>query len=423
MADLRILVANDLYGPSSAAGVAAAGARALAARGHEVHFLATVQERSAAGSFVEPSGMTVHQVFTPAYDLRWRAWRSLWNPAALRALAAVLARVAPQVVHFHNLHIHLSYRALKVAHDRGAPVLLTVHDVMPFCFQKMFCFVSEDLRPGGPPIPFKASPWRCARCARLRWNPLRNAWIRRHVRRHVARLLAVSPEMRRALLENGFPDAEVLENGIAAPAASADGGGFRARHGLAGRKVVLYGGRLDQRKGAEHLLRAMAVVRQRVPQAALLVVGASHAGYEERMRELACELGLADSLAVTGWLDQEELAEAYAAADVVCTPSLIFESFGLINAEGMARGKPVVTSFFGGPQDVVEDGVSGFHVNPLCVDELAGRLAELLESDELRARMGEAARQRARERFSIERQAERTEALYREVLAGGAHGR
>ncbi len=423
MTHLCILVANDLYGPSSAAGVAAAGARALAARGHEVHFLATVQERAAAGTLVEPSGLTVHQVFTPPYDLRWRAWRSMWNPPALSALAAVLEKTAPQLVHFHNVHIHLSYRALRVARARGVPVLLTVHDVMPFCFQKMFCFVNEDLRPGGPPISFKAPSWRCARCARLRFNPFRNAWIRRHVRRHVTRLLAVSPEMRRALLENGFPEAEVLENGVSLPAAPEDGEGFRARHGLLGRKVVLYGGRLDQRKGAEQLLRALAAVRRRVPQAALLVVGASHGSYEERMRELAGELGLLDSLAVTGWLDQEELAQAYAAADVVCTPSLIFESFGLINAEGMAHGKPVVTSFFGGPQDVVEDGVTGFHVNPLHVDELAGRLAELLESDDLCARMGAAARRRVLERFSIERQAERIEALYREALAGGAHGR
>jgi len=422
---MRFLVANDLYGPSSAAGIAAAGARALVARGHEVHFLGTVQDCAEARDFVEPSGLRVHLEYVRPYPMRFRSWVSLRNGPALRAMRRVLDAVRPQLVHFHNLHIHLSYRALKLAHDRNVPVVLSVHDVMPFCFQKMFCFVNDELAPDGPPISFKAPMPRCVPCARLRYNPFRNPWIRWHLGRYVDQIVAVSDEMRRSLLDNGIGGSggsgdsiETLMNGIDLGAVTNDGAGerFRKEHGLGTRRVVLYGGRLDHRKGAEHLIRAMAKVRAAVPDATLLVVGSGGGGYEHRMVELAHELSLGDGIVLAGWLDQTQMEGAYQACDVICTPSLIFESFGLINAEGMARGKPAVTSFFGGPKDVVEDGVTGYHVNPLHVDMLADRLSRLLGNDGERRKMGEAARQRVEAKFNLETQTAATEALYERLV-------
>lgn len=406
---MRILVANDLYGPSSAAGVAVNQARALRRLGHDVRFLGTVQDQKGARDFVEESGLPVRLVYVPGYDLRWRAWKSCWNSRAVAAVKALVSEFRPDWVVFHNVHIFLSYRALAAARRSGARVALTIHDVMPFCFQKMFCFVTESLRPDGPPISFKAPFPRCIPCARFRWSPLRNPFIRWHLKHHVDRLIAVSPEMRRALHENGFTSAIAIANGldVALPDERAAAQAFRERHGLAGKRVVLYGGRLDHRKGAEHLIRALARVKQRVPNAALLVVGSGMDGYETTMLELAKSLGVGDAVVTTGWLDQRGVGIAYEASDVICTPSLIFESFGLINAEGMLRGKPSVTAFFGGPKDVVEHGVSGFHVNPLDVEALANRLAELLGDDALRAKMGEAARARILTEFRLETQTAR----------------
>lgn len=406
---MRILVANDLYGPSSAAGVAVNQARALRRMGHDVSFLGTVQKPDQVRTFVEESGLPVELVHVPPYDLRWRSWMSCLNRKALRAVKATLARLRPEVVIFHNVHIFLSYRALAAAKASGATVVLTVHDVMPFCFQKMFCFMSEKLDPKGPPISFKAPFPKCIPCARFRWSPLRNPWIRHHLKNHVDHLIAVSDEMRRALLDNGFEKSIALANGLdpSLPDESAAAREFRGKYGLTDKRVVLYGGRLDHRKGAEHLIRALAKAKERVPNAALLVVGSGLDGYETTMLELAKSLGVGDAVVTTGWLDQSGMGVAYSASDVICTPSLIFESFGLINAEGMLRGKPSVTSFFGGPKDVVEDGVSGFHVNPLNVDALADRLATLLGDDALRQRMGDAARQRILTKFHLETQTAR----------------
>src|SRR6185436_6831789 len=163
---------------------------------------------------------------------------------------------------------------------------------------------------------------------------------------------------------NGLP----LQADEPAPAVVA---ALAARLGLAGRRVIFYGGRPDRLKGGLELVRALAVVRRAVPEAVVLTVGEALPGFADEMAALAANLGIADGLVAAGWLTGPELAAAYRLADVVATPSLCFESFGLLNLEAMLARKPVVASMWGGPSDVVEDGVTGYLVNPLQVGALA----------------------------------------------------
>ena len=144
---MKVLVANDLYGRSSAAGVAAGLAEGAAARGVEVSFLATTQKQQEARRFRE-GGVDVRVEYTPPYNLRWRAWRSLDNPAGVAAMRRALDELKPDVVHVHNLHLQLSYAALAAAKSSGARTILHVHDIMPVCHQKMFCHLDERLQPG-----------------------------------------------------------------------------------------------------------------------------------------------------------------------------------------------------------------------------------------------------------------------------------
>jgi spore coat protein SA len=153
-----------------------------------------------------------------------------------------------------------------------------------------------------------------------------------------------------------------------------------------------------------------------VPTATLLLVGEALPGFRDELTALARRLGLPpDALVFAGWTSGRELQAAYALADVVATPSLCFESFGLIDLEAMAAGRPVVASMWGGPSDVVVDGRTGFLVNPLQVGVLADRLTRILVDPELAARFGAAGRRRALEVFSGERQVDAAEAVYREL--------
>lgn len=414
---MKVLVANDLYGRSSAAGIAVRLAEGVAARGVDVSFLATVQDPGAARRFRE-NGVEVRLEATPRYDLRWRAWRSLRNPAGVAAMGRAVAELRPDIVHVHNLHIHLSYAALAVARAGGARTILHVHDIMPVCHQKMFCHLDERLRPGDA-VVYRNGPVKCALCVRGRWNPFRNATIRRVLGRDVDRLVAVSDEMGAALAQNGIGPCTTIWNGMGPaeepPAAAVEA--LRERLGLRGRRVIFHGGRIDRLKGGLELVRALELVRREVPEAVLLTVGEALPGFQEEMEALARGLGLRDALRSAGWLSGEELACAYRLADVVASPSLCFESFGLVNLEAMAAGRPVVAGFWGGPSDVVEDGVTGYLVNPLQVVALAERLTRVLVDPGLAGRLGAAGRARARARFGLGEQVERTLRLYDELLA------
>jgi glycosyltransferase involved in cell wall biosynthesis len=187
------------------------------------------------------------------------------------------------------------------------------------------------------------------------------------------------------------------------------------RLGVAGRPVVFYGGRLDRLKGGLELVRAIERVRRTIPGAVILTVGDALPGFAEEMADLAGRLGIPDALVSAGWLSGSELAAAYALSDVVATPSLCFESFGLVNLEAMAAGRPVVASLWGGPSDVVADGETGFLVNPLQVGTLAERLTRLLADATLRERMGRAGRARVERLFSVDRQIDLTLELYRDM--------
>ncbi|GJM22229.1 MAG: LPS biosynthesis RfbU related protein [Planctomycetota bacterium] len=416
---MRILVANDLYGRSSAAGVAVRMAEGLAARGHDVGFLATTQE-SGGGRLFEQGGVQVELTETPAYPLRWRAWRSLDNPPGNAAMAAAIERFRPDVVHVHNLHIHLGYASLAVARAAGVPTVLHVHDIMPVCHQKMFCHLDERLLPGDP-VVYRNGPLKCAVCVRGRYNPLRNRRIRAAIAEHVSELVTVSDEMASALAQNGIGPATTIVNAVGddapppeAPEVLAAAERLRTEHNLHDRQLVFYGGRLDRLKGGLELVTALAAVAEDFPNVCLLTVGEALPGFHQEMLSLAGRLGLrAEQLVHLGWLSGEELAAAYSLADVVTSPSLCFESFGLVNLEAMRAGKPVVASFWGGPSDVVVDGVTGYLVNPMQTATLADRLRRLLTDPARSARMGAAGRRRAAEVFGLEGQLDAVEALYR----------
>lgn len=112
-----------------------------------------------------------------------------------------------------------------------------------------------------------------------------------------------------------------------------------------------------------------------------------------------------------GFVPHEQLGAYYERAAVVCVPSRR-EGYGMVCAETMAHGRPVVASAVGGLLDLVEDGVTGLLVPPGDIAALHTALERLLGDTELRARMGAAARERAQERFSCGAAAAATAAAY-----------
>ncbi len=152
------------------------------------------------------------------------------------------------------------------------------------------------------------------------------------------------------------------------------------------RLLALYVGRMAKEKHLE-TLREIA----REPGIALTLVGGGN--YQP---EIQCLLADTDTH-FTGYLIGDDLANAFAAADVFVFPGPT-ETFGQVVLEAMASGLPVVVADRGGPQTLVADGVSGFVCPVGDALAFADRVRRLRNDAALRQRMGQAARQSAEQR-------------------------
>ncbi|MEN9307940.1 MAG: hypothetical protein RL173_1872 [Fibrobacterota bacterium] len=134
-------------------------------------------------------------------------------------------------------------------------------------------------------------------------------------------------------------------------------------------KVLLFAGRVSEEKGVFELPTILQRVRERIPEAKLVVAGTGPA--EERLREMA-----PDALFL-GWCDRDKLASAYTCADMLVLPSR-FDTFGCVVLEAMQCGLPVAAYAVQGPRDIVEPGVSGILAN--SAPEIATKIVETLSA-------------------------------------------
>ena len=184
-------------------------------------------------------------------------------------------------------------------------------------------------------------------------------------------------------------------------------------------RLVLFVGNLEPRKQVDVLLRALRSVRENVPTPRLLIVGSGESAgvhdQSERLQRLATELKLMDVVRFAGRLNDDQLLDAYAAADAFALPSSS-EAQGIVALEAMACGLPVVATAVGGLLGTIEDGVTGFLVPSGDVAALAERLTAVLTDAGCRATVGAAARRAVEQRFGWSRAVEDTVAVYREVV-------
>jgi alpha-maltose-1-phosphate synthase len=189
------------------------------------------------------------------------------------------------------------------------------------------------------------------------------------------------------------------------------------------RRGVLFVGRLTPHKGVDRLIEALP------ENAGLRVVGSGghdpdppERDYPELVRRLAAQR----HVEFLGVVPDIDLPALYRSAQVLALPSVqrtcygrevvLSELLGLAAIEAMASGTPVVASSLGGLPEVVEDGVTGFLVEPGNVAELRGRLAQVLADRRLAERLGRSARERFLEKFTWEACAERCLAAYSELV-------
>ncbi len=207
----------------------------------------------------------------------------------------------------------------------------------------------------------------------------------------------------------------VVHNGIdpAALSGSADGDAVRRRHDVPlDAPLVGSVGLFNDAKGHDQLVAALAELPDHVH---VLLVG--HGELEPDLRRQAAELGVADRVHITGWID--DVAGAYAAMDLFCLPSR-WEGLSYALLEAMAAGKACVSTDVNGSREALTDddpaGEAGEIVPCGDVMALAAAITGWLANAARRREAGRAARRRVETRFTVDAMVDRTLAVYADAL-------
>lgn len=297
------------------------------------------------------------------------------DPRFLPALAAHVAREAPDILHSHLPRADL---AAVLVRGRRLRWVSSVHDIYSRSWS------------GRRVLPLFDRVWRRA-----------------------DGIIAISEAVRSWLVgARRLPAARVhvvrygIEPGRFATAAA----DLRAAWSLQDRLVVGTIGRLEPRKGHDILIRAMPAVRRAFPGAVLIIAGHDPWGYAPGLRRLAAGLGLEGCVRLVGF--QEDVASLLHALDIFVFASRA-EGFGLVLLEAMDAGRSVVASRIAPLSEIVEDEVTGLLVAPEDPAAFAAALIRLGGDPRLQRTLGEEGRARVRRQFTAEQMARATADLYR----------
>ena len=354
--------------------------KALALRGHQVHFIST-ETPFRLGEFQE--GLSFHQVLTPTYPL-------FREPQYLLSLANRIVQVAREfnldIIHAHYAVPHataafLSRQVLAGSINGMAPkVVTTLHgtDITLVGNDSSYSqIVAFSIQQSDSVTAVSAS--------------LRDAT---YETLGITRPIEVIPNFLDCAVHRRRPRAE-LHKRFAGEDAT---------------KIVAHVSNFRPVKRVDAVIDIFDRIRRRVP-ARLLLVGDGPdlpLAYKK-----ARELGIVPLVHGVG--AQEEVVPLLSVSDVFLLPSAQ-ESFGLAALEAMACEVPVVASRVGGLPEVIEHGVSGFLHDPQAIDEMVESAVSLLTDDALHARVSAAGCRRVREEFCVERVVPMYEACYRAVL-------
>lgn len=387
---LTILIAADTFPPdiNGAARFGSRLARGMVERGHEVHVVCP--SRTTRDGVSDYHGVTVHRI--GSYSTKWfhptfrltPVWRI--HPATSR----LLSTVKPDVIHVQS-HFLFGSALLRQGPRRGIPVVATNH------------FMPENLY-GSLHLPHF-----------LRGAAGRHLW-RSVIRRYRGAQVVTAPTGRAVELlhDNGFPEIAIpVSCGIDVDVYRQHAEDFAAAHPQPRPPTVAFVGRLDEEKQIDVLIRALGQVELPEPPHLTVVGGGA---CRQSLQALAAELGLADRVHFTGLATDEEVRDAYAAADVFCMPS-IAELQSIATMEAMSSGKPVIAADAMALPHLVRPDENGWLFRPGDVDELAGMLQRLLADPLLRARFS-AAGSRIIAQHDIHKVLGTFEDIYRAVIDG-----
>jgi len=354
----------------------------LARRGHEV-LLVTGPALGPEGELLSRARRSlVSTVIVPSMR---RALNPVLDLAAFLRLVVIILRFRPDVVHTHSSKAGILGR-LAARLCRVPVIIHTIHG-LPF---------HRDQNPLLNGLYIALERW-CARCT-TRIISVAAAMTDQALAARIA-----SPE-KYITIYSGMEVEPLLAARIHRDAA-------RAELGIAPDELVVGKvARLSDLKGHTYLFDAIPAVLERFPNTRFLLVG--DGWLTDSLKARADRLGIRDRILFTGLVPPDRIPALLGAMDVVVHTSLR-EGLARVLPQALIAGLPVVSYDVDGAREVVIPNETGFLVPPKSIHELADALCALLESPDLRNRMGVAGRTLCTERFRAENMVRRIEQTYR----------
>lgn len=328
--------------------------------------------------------------------------RETWNSAAGRGLADVLAEFRPDVAHIVMFLTQLSPSIL--------PPLERLPTVYSANTYRVICPSGLRWYDGGG-VCDRSVGLGCARAQclsplgvvpRLIQNAMAKKW-----RLAIDRIVVPSQKMTDILQRHGWAASDLVPHAVPEHHRQTD---------MGQEPLLAFAGRLVPEKGVDWLLRAFAQSKVGSGPGRLVIMG--DGPDRPRLEGIAAELGLGTSVVFTGHLARATSQQHLEAAWVQAVPSLWAEPFGLVAAEALARGTPVIASDAGAPAEIVEHGATGWVVKTGDTQALSDTIDAALADRSVASKMGQAGRRIASGRYSETRWIERYLEIYAELLAG-----
>lgn len=235
---------------------------------------------------------------------------------------------------------------------------------------------------------------------------------RKELMKEASIFIAVSNFIKQKLIEQGFPRNKIIQQYI-----GIDTTFFTHNPVIQRERVVLFVGRLVEKKGGEYLIRAMAEVQKRNPNVKLIIIG--DGPLRERLEKKAEKmlvnynfLGAQNPLIIKEWLNK---------ARIFCVPSITAENgdtegFGMVFAEANSMGVPVVSFASGGIPEAVAHGETGFLAPEKDFEMLSVYIMRLLENEELWERFSRKGIERVRALYDLRINTKQLEEIYSNLI-------
>lgn len=358
----------------------------LEERGHTVKFLSSdVNPERTHFSDFEYEG-----IINKNYIIR--AFYRIFNPLSYLKTRQILKDFKPDLVHLHSM---LNYGSPSILYClKNIPTVMTIHDyyIVGLGFKIIPSLSSNNVHDN-----------RYKYTSIVFYYEIIKNIIRDKFLENINLFIAPSINIKKDFENLGIANSIHVHHGI----------NLFNYSKVIDRNNLLYVGRLSDEKGIEYLLNAMPYIIKRFPAIHLNIIG--DGSEKEYFKKIVEQLNLVNNISFIGQASNKKLQNYYKNSTILVVPSICSESFGLVGPEAMSVGRPVIASRVGGIPEWLDDGKTGYLVEPGNPEQIAEKVIKLLSDRKLMELMGKNARKKA-EQFSIEKHVDKLEKIYKKVI-------